>query len=203
MIALVRGTLVETTERSCVVLTGGGVGYEIFLTETERLRLPDSGQEVAFFTQTVVREDSLDLYGFASWEERRAFSILLGVPKLGPRTALAMLAHFRPSELAELAAREDTHSLTKVPGIGAKSARRIILDLRDRLQPFLNPDHESGQRTESHGGVLSDTVSALISLGYSQAEAAPTVRAILDAEPDLDVAAALRHALKTLSRAGS
>jgi Holliday junction DNA helicase RuvA len=203
MIAHIAGTIIQSTEKSCVVLTASGVGYELFLTEPERLRLSDMGREAAFFVQTVVREDALDLYGFATWDERRAFSILLGVPKLGPRTALAMLGHFTPREIAELTARDDEQTLTRVPGIGPKSARRILIDLKGRLNDFLDPEGPRIQAAQPPGSVLADTVSALASLGYSNNEAGPAVRAVLEQEPDLDVAAAVRAALKKLSRAGS
>jgi Holliday junction DNA helicase RuvA len=164
-------------------------------------RLGDAGTPVSLYIQTIVREDALALYGFSTWDERELFGILVGVPKLGPKTAMAMLACFEPEDLAAKVAADDVHALTRVPGIGMKSAKRIVLDLKDKLATFVTlsatPSFVSGNQ------VFEDTLGGLFALGYSEREAAPVVRTILEQEPDLDVGGAIRNALKLLSSAAS
>jgi Holliday junction DNA helicase RuvA len=201
MIAYIAGTLLQKTANRCVVLTESGVGYEVGMGAQTVARLGDAGTPVSLYIQTIVREDALALYGFSTWEERELFGILVGVPKLGPKTAMAMLACFEPEDLAAKVAADDVHALTRVPGIGMKSAKRIVLDLKDKLATFVTlsatPSFVSGNQ------VFEDTLGGLFALGYSEREAAPVVRTILEQEPDLDVGGAIRNALKLLSSAAS
>lgn len=192
MIAYLEGTLLSLDTDSCVILTPGGVGYEVFLSARSRAALSSAGENVRLFAYTLVREDALTIFGFPSWEERRTFGILLGVPKLGPKTALALLGVFSPQELAACVAREDAHGLARTPGIGLKSAKRLVLDLKDKL---------SGQASLSAPVVMpasaqTDTLSALLSLGYARQEAEDAVKRVFDEEPDLDAGSAIRQALK-------
>ncbi|MDP3430739.1 MAG: Holliday junction branch migration protein RuvA, partial [Desulfomicrobium sp.] len=133
MIAYLEGTALRRDEESCVLLTAGGVGYQLHQTTDGLASLPGVGDTARLFVHTLVREDALILFAFASWEERQAFVILLGAPKLGPKTALAMLGCYSPAELAACIAKEDVAALTRVPGIGAKTAKRLLLDLKDKL----------------------------------------------------------------------
>jgi Holliday junction DNA helicase RuvA len=201
MIAYITGTLLQKTASRCVVLTESGVGYEVGMGAQTVARLGDIGTPVSLYIQTIVREDALALYGFSTWDERELFGILVGVPKLGPKTAMAMLACFEPEDLAAKVAADDVHALTRVPGIGMKSAKRIVLDLKDKLATFVTlsatPSFVSGNQ------VFEDTLGGLFALGYSEREAAPVVRTILEQEPDLDVGGAIRNALKLLSSAAS
>lgn len=193
MIAYLEGTILRRDEESCVLLTAGGVGYQVQLTTSGLASLAGGGESVRLFIHTLVREDALLLYGFSSWEERQAFVTLLGAPKLGPRTALAMLGCYDPSELAACIAREDVAALTRVPGIGAKTARRLLLDLKDKLvaQPSLAPGRIAPQVSAA-----SDCAAALVSLGYGRHEVDEVVRTVFDKEPDLDAGSAIRQALK-------
>ncbi|MFA7165128.1 MAG: Holliday junction branch migration protein RuvA [Desulfoplanes sp.] len=198
MIAYIKGTLLQKSERSCVVLTTSGVGYDIFMGEQAMGRLGKIGEETELYIQTIVREDVLALYGFFSWEQREVFGILIGVPKLGPKTALAMLACFEPGELALRVAEEDIHALTRVPGIGLKSAKRILLDLKDKLKGFQTV--QTTVRPSPRNGLYDDTLGGLLALGYTDREAEPVVRQLLETESDLDVGGAIRMALKLLSK---
>lgn len=193
MIAYLEGTILRRDEESCVLLTAGGVGYQVQLTTSGLASLAGGGESVRLFIHTLVREDALLLYGFSSWEERQAFVTLLGAPKLGPRTALAMLGCYDPAELAACIAREDVAALTRVPGIGAKTARRLLLDLKDKLvaQPSLAPGRIAPQVSAA-----SDCAAALVSLGYGRHEVDEVVRTVFDKEPDLDAGSAIRQALK-------
>lgn len=193
MIAYLEGTVLHRDEESCVVLTAGGVGYRVLLGVSGLAGLPGTGDMVRLFVHTLVREDALTLYGFASWEERRAFATLLGAPKLGPRTALAMLGCYAPGELAECIAREDVASLTRIPGIGAKTAKRLMLDLKDKL---VAPLSVASGRVAPPVSAAADCAAALASLGYARHEVDEVVRVVFETEPDLDTGSAIRRALK-------
>ncbi len=193
MIAYLEGTILRRDEESCVLLTAGGVGYQVHLTTQGVSTLAPGAELVRLFIHTLVREDALVLYGFPSWEERQAFVTLLAAPKLGPRTALAMLGCYGPAELAACIAREDVAALTRVPGIGAKTAKRLLLDLKDKLvaQPSL-----ASSRVAPVVSAASDCAAALISLGYGRHEVEEVVRTVFENEPDLDAGSAIRQALK-------
>lgn len=193
MIAYLEGTVLRRDAEACVLLTGGGVGYLVHMTTDGLASLPGTGDTARLFVHTLVREDALILFGFPSWEEREAFETLIAAPKLGPRTALAMLGCYSPSELAACIAREDVAALTKVPGIGAKTARRLLLDLKDKL---VTSAPLSPGRVAPAVSAQSDCTAALISLGYSRAEVDEVVRAVFDKEPDLEAGSAIRQALK-------
>ena len=193
MIAYLEGTILRRDEESCVLLTAGGVGYQVHLTTSGLASLAGGGETVRLFIHTLVREDALILDGFSAWEERQAFVTLLAAPKLGPRTALAMLGCYGPAELAACIAREDVATLTRVPGIGAKTAKRLLLDLKDKLvaQPSL-----VSSRVAPVVSAASDCAAALVSLGYGRHEVDEVVRTVFEKEPDLDAGSAIRQALK-------
>lgn len=193
MIAYLEGTILRRDEESCVLLTAGGVGYQVHLTTQGVSTLGPGAEVIRLFIHTLVREDALILYGFTTWEERQAFVTLLAAPKLGPRTALAMLGCYGPAELAACIAREDVAALTRVPGIGAKTAKRLLLDLKDKLvaQPSL-----ASSRVAPVVSAASDCAAALVSLGYGRHEVDDVVRTVFENEPDLDAGSAIRQALK-------
>lgn len=193
MIAYLEGTILRRDEESCVLLTAGGVGYQVHLTTQGVSTLGPGAEVIRLFIHTLVREDALVLYGFTSWEERQAFVTLLAAPKLGPRTALAMLGCYGPAELAACIAREDVAALTRVPGIGAKTAKRLLLDLKDKLvaQPSL-----ASSRIAPVVSAASDCAAALVSLGYGRHEVDDVVKTVFENEPDLDAGSAIRQALK-------
>lgn len=193
MIAYLEGTVLHRDEDACVLLTASGVGYRVLLTVTGLDALPGPGETARLFTHTLVREDALTLYGFVSWEERQTFVTLLAAPKLGPRTALAMLGCLTPGELAVCIATEDLAGLTRIPGIGLKTAKRLVLDLKDKL---LAPISVGSGRIAPPASEASDSAAALVSLGYGRHEVDEVVRAIFEAEPDLDASSAIRRALK-------
>lgn len=193
MIAYVEGRLAERTQNGCVLVTGGGVGYEIFLTAHALSRLPSAGEAVSFFTATVVREDALELFGFDDWDEREIFRLLISISRVGARTAMNILSVFRPDDLRRLVAEDDVLSLTRVPGIGKKTGQQIFLELKYKLKgEAALPSLEAG----APGSVLADAVAGLVNLGYGEDEAIQTVKQALAEEPDLDVASALRASLK-------
>lgn len=196
MIAYLEGTLLHADLDSCVVLTPSGVGYHVFLTVRGLSGLPAQGEAVRFFVFTVVREDALTLFGFISWEERQTFATLLAAPKLGPKTALAMLGCFSPGELATCIATDDAASLARVPGIGVKTAKRLLLDLKDKIHA--TPTVQSS-RVSPPASAYGDCVAALISLGYARHEVEEIVRTVFEADDLLDTGTAIRQALKLLA----
>jgi len=200
MIGYIQGRLLEQSEKSCLVLTAGGVGYELCLTLPALDRLPAVGQEVAFFTEFVVREDSQDLYGFETFDERNLFRVLLTIPKLGPKRGLAILSQFHPDDLRQVVIHEDITALTRVSGIGKKTGQQILWELKYKLAATGAP--ATGRKDAAPGrSVLQDALAGLTNLGYSEEEARPVLQKILDAEPDLDVSQLLRDALKAIAKA--
>jgi Holliday junction DNA helicase RuvA len=197
MIAYIEGILLEITDNSCLALTGGGVGYELFLPAHSLARLPGKGASVKFYTHTHVRQDSLELFAFDTWDERETFRTLLAVNRVGARTALSILGTFRPDDLRRLVLDEDVSGLTRVSGIGKKSAQQILLELRFRLK--LEGPAQPGAGAEGHT-LLRDAVAGLANLGYAEDEAAFVVRTVLKAEPDLDLGGILRAALKIMAK---
>lgn len=198
MIAYIEGRIAEITDNACIVITPGGVGYEVFLTAPALSSLPARGESVFFYTGTVVREDALELFGFETWDERETFFVLTSISRVGARTAMSILSVFQPDDLRRLVADDDVQSLTKVPGIGKKTGQQIFLDLKYKLKGnALSTPSKTGMRP---GSVLADAVAGLVNLGYGDEEATKVVKSILEAEPDLDVGAALRASLKQLAR---
>ncbi|MCH5277943.1 MAG: Holliday junction branch migration protein RuvA [Desulfovibrionaceae bacterium] len=199
MLAYVEGRVLEVSENACVLLSAGGVGYEIFLPAHALANLPEKGAAAAFFTCLVVREDAQELFGFSTWDERQTFQVLIGITRVGARTALAILSQFRPDDLRRIVTDDDVMALTRVSGIGKKSAQQIFLELKYKLrasgQPALLPPDMNRP-----GTVYRDALTGLVNLGYEEDAAALVLRDALAAEPDLDVGGALRAALKALAR---
>ena len=198
MIAYVEGRIAQVTENSCVVVTEGGVGYELFLPLHTHADLPERGEKIFFYTATVVREDALELFGFATWDERLTFLVLTSITRVGARTAIAILSVFRPDDLRRMVAEDDMLSLTRVSGIGKKTGQQIFLELKYKLKG--DTALSVPTRPGTPAGVTADTVAGLVNLGYTEEEASRTVKQIFAEESDLDVSGALRAALKALAR---
>lgn len=200
MIAYLRGEILEKSDRGCLVLTASGVGYELSLATSTVAGLPARGETVDLFVHAQVGEDGTRLFGFAAAEERAAFRALIAIPKLGPKTALAMLSCYSVPELCLIAAREDVTALAQVPGIGKKSAQRMVLELKYALAAFSG--QAAAPRLAAPGdSVFRDALAGLANLGYAEAQAGPILRQVLEDEPDLDVAQALRLCLKKIAQA--
>lgn len=199
MLAYIEGRLDEIQGNSCIVITASGLGYELALPAHTLAALPAKGENVHFYTNLVVREDAQELYGFESFSERTTFQLLLSISKVGARTALSILSLYRPDDLQQMAFDDDCLALTRVPGIGKKSAQHIFLELKDKLKGG-KPGREKKQIVTSDSNlansVYRDAMDGLAGLGYGEAEASPVLRKILAAEPDLDVAETIRAFLK-------
>jgi Holliday junction DNA helicase RuvA len=171
-----------------VLVDVAGVAYEVDVPMSTFYALPATGESVSLFTHLVVREDAHNLYGFASAEERAAFRQLIRISGVGARTALSVLSGLSVSDLAQAIADQDAARLTRIPGIGKKTAERLLLELKGKLAESIE---------SRSGGRSSEVLQALVALGYSEKEASAAVK---DLAADLPVAEAIRTALKTLAR---
>ncbi|HEX4782126.1 MAG TPA: Holliday junction branch migration protein RuvA [Usitatibacter sp.] len=191
MIGRIQGTVVEKNFPQ-VIVSVNGVGYEIDVPMSTFYPLPRTGEEVTLLTHLVVREDAHLLFGFLTAGERAAFRQLLKISGVGPKVALSVLSGMSVDDLAGAVANEDAGRLTKVPGIGKKTAERLVLELRDKL-----PKVVPAARSEA-AAANADVVNALLGLGYNEREASTVVKQL---PADLQVADAIRQALKLLSKA--
>ena len=188
MIARLRGT-VESISKDSIVVGVGGVGFRVHPSAMARARLGSAGQAIELFTHLHVRENELSLYGFASEEELALLELLLGVSGVGPKAAMAVLASGPPDVLRAAIANEQADVLTRVPGVGTRTAKAIILHLKDKVGGGLAPAPVS-YLTDADAELLS----ALTGLGYSVIEA-QTALASLPRDPSLPVEERLRQAL--------
>ncbi|NJB68775.1 Holliday junction DNA helicase RuvA [Desulfobaculum xiamenense] len=200
MIAFVKGIVAAKTESACVVLTPGGVGYLVGLTLPAVAALGPTGSEAEFFVMTIVREDALELYGFATWDERSTFETLLSITKVGPKLALAILSQYSPDDLRRIVLSDDYSPLVQVPGIGKKSAQRIFVELKYKLEAASGMAQTLPDLDGRAVSVFRDALAGLVNLGYDDAEAREVLEKVFADEPGLDVAMALREALKRISR---
>ncbi|MGH8802973.1 MAG: Holliday junction branch migration protein RuvA [Casimicrobiaceae bacterium] len=193
MIGRLSGILLEKNPPQ-LLLDVQGVAYEVDVPMSTWYNLPASGERITLFTHLVVREDAHLLFGFGTDDERRAFRQLLRVNGIGARIALSVLSGLSVSELAQAVSLQETARLTRIPGIGRKTAERLLLELKDRLGADL------GQSGAAKRGVpgTADITSALLALGYSDREAQAAVRQLPDG---IAVADGIRQALRTLARA--
>lgn len=176
-----------------VLLDVNGIGYEIDVPMSTFYNLPAAGQLASFFTHLVVREDAHLLYGFGSEDERHVFRRLIKVSGIGPKVALTILSGLSVGELAQAVASQDAARLVKIPGIGKKTAERLVLELRDKLAQSA-VSVSSGERADP----LGDALNALLALGYNEKEARWAMGQIDSA---LGTSEAIRQALKLLSKA--
>lgn len=182
MIALLRGRLLHK-EATRLIVDVHGVGYEVLVPLSTFYLLPDPGAEVTLRVHTHVREDQIALFGFLSPVEQQLFERLIGISGIGPRLALAVLSGIEPADLARAVQAGDVHRLTRIPGVGKKTAERIGLELKDRLPKDLVAAVAGGAPAD--GSLLrSDLISALLNLGYHRPLADKAVDAALEAEGD-------------------
>jgi Holliday junction DNA helicase RuvA len=195
MIGRLAGTLLQKTPPS-VLLDVAGVGYEIDVPMSTFYDLPSEGAAVVLLIHPVVREDAHLLFGFLRPAERDAFRELLRISGVGPRIALAVLSGLSVAELAQAVALQESARLTRVPGIGRKTAERLLLELKGRIAPAMPLAGAGGAAAE--GGTLdADVLRALLALGYSEREAGAAVRQL---PAGTGVSEGIRQALRLLAR---
>lgn len=174
MFAFIKGSIEEKSS-GYVVIEAGGVGYKIFMPEPEIETIGEIGDIVKVHTYYWVREDNISLYGFSSKEELRMFEILISTSGIGAKSAITILSNITPSSFALAVINEDVHKLTKLPGIGAKTAARMILELKDKLKKQELESKENEQKEElskviTYNENVDEAISALQVLGYSKRE---------------------------------
>lgn len=198
MIAFIRGKLVEIGE-SAAVLENGGIGYRVFVTGRDASRM-HTGEEILLHTYLNVREDAMQLFGFCAREDLEVFRLLLGVSGIGPKAALGVLSAFSANDLRFAVLSDDVKTISAAPGIGKKTAQKLILELRDKFslqdafeERALSLQDEALQEAD----IQSDAVQALVALGYPAADALKAVRAV--ASQDMGTEEILRAALRQMS----
>lgn len=203
MIRSVKGVL-AAADADGVVVEVGGVGLLVHVSAQTLGRLPELGEVVALDTHLAVREDALDLYGFATGDERELFQAFVGVSGVGPRLALALCGLDRPDALRHAIAVGDAAHLQRAPGVGKRTAERLVVELRDRVGALGGvtgvAERGKGPAAAPGGGAIgamADAREGLIALGFGLDEAAHALR---DAPDDLDAAALIRHGLTRLRR---
>lgn len=184
MIGQIRGIILEKQPPQLLIEVQG-IGYEIDAPMSTFYQLPEMGNEVSLFTHFVVREDAHHLYGFYTRDERSLFRTLLKVNGVGPRLALTILSSITPDEFVRYVLNNDTASLVRLPGVGKKTAERLVIEMRDKLSDWCQTGAsvDATLATHQHQGrhqTLQDAISALIALGYKQQEANRTVTKLDD-----------------------
>lgn len=202
MISFIRGRAADMTESS-VILEAGNIGYEIFMTGNALSRI-HIGEELKIHTYFQVREDAMQLFGFLNKDDLQVFKLLLGVNGVGPKAALGVLSGITADELRFAILSDDVKTLSKAPGIGKKTAQKLILELKDKLSlqeafetKLAHEQEATGAAAAGMTDARQEAVEALTALGYSSTDALRAVRMAADADPD-DVEAILKAALKNM-----
>jgi Holliday junction DNA helicase RuvA len=209
MIASLRGTLLERGD-GFAVIEAGGVGYQVQVSTATLVSLPAVGEEVRLHTRHIVREDAQLLFGFGERDELRLFDLLIAVNGVGPRIAIAVLSGLAPAQFARAVRDENIAMITAVNGVGRKTAERLVVELRDKLAflPMSAPaaPAERGTGSRRQPRVLEkseryeDAVAALVTLGYSAAQASDAVRRVSEDAADATAEVLVKRALAVLAR---
>lgn len=192
MIGALTGTLARK-DTDGILIDVGGVGYLVTVPLSSFYELPEAGQEVALRIHTYVRDDSIDLYGFLSGSEQALFEELIGVAGVGPKLAVTILSGMESDLLVSSIADQDVARLTTIPGVGKKTAERLVLELKDKVLDMAPAARETSVR-----GVREDVVSALMNLGYRQRDAERALEKV--EQPADDFEELLRQTLRSLAR---
>lgn len=185
-------------ELSTAVIDCGGVGYKLTISGTTLGKIAGKlGEKVKLFTYLSVREDALELYGFATEEELDAYKLLTTVSGVGPKAAMSILSALTPQKLAVAVSKADAKAISMAQGVGAKTAARVILELKDKLVKIsISTEEDGGTVQVNDTGLLSDALNALLVLGYTRSEASAALRNINTSGKDLE--GVLKEALKAL-----
>lgn len=202
MIAFIQGELCEVGQDTIIVACQG-IGYEIQVPVSVAQSLPDPGNMVKIYTYTYVREDALGLFGFLTKDDLTVFKLLITVNGVGPKAALAILSSMTADELRFAILAEDAKTISKAPGIGPKTAKRMIIELKDKLDLESMIDNHGDSAADAAGvseaaaSVRDEAIMALTALGYSNTEAVRAVRAVSGAD-EMDSETLLKQALKKI-----
>ena len=197
MIAHLKGTLVEKTPE-WVIVDAGGVGYQAFIPLSTFYQLPGSSETVALHIHTRLREDSLRLFGFVSVQEKQIFEVLVGINKVGPKLALAILSGLSLEELWTAVSENNVARLSAIPGVGRKTAERLALELRDKLTA---PTGDAATPASARPGnpLRDDALSALVNLGYKKQDAEKALDKLCEETQPDSIETLIRDGLNLLS----
>lgn len=199
MISYVKGSL-ESIYEDGIVVDNQGIGYDIKTPTIVLNSMPALGSQIKIYTYLYVREDALSLFGFLTREDLRTFQLLIGINGIGPKAGLSILSTLTVEQLRYAVLSEDVKAISKTPGIGAKGAQRLIIELKDKLKlsdaltPFMDSTDLTGANT---GDIRSETALALVSLGYSNSDALRAIQAV-DQMDGMDTETLLKAALKKI-----
>lgn len=202
MIQYIRGEL-AALEEDRIIVDVGGIGYGIFMSVQSMSSLPPVGSEVRIYTYLNVKEDAMQLFGFLTRDDLSVFKLLIGVSGIGPKGGQAVLSVLSPDDLRFAVLSNDVKAISAAPGIGKKTAEKVILELKDKLSLEDALDHAVSGQSDNHsvqnggGEVQSEAVQALVALGYGSTEALKAVKQIEISE-DTDVETVLKKALKNM-----
>lgn len=201
MIGRLRGIIVGTFIDK-ILIDVNGVGYDVSVSLHTQNALPDEEQEVTLHIHTHVREDTLQLMGFSTLDERELFRLLIQVSGIGPRMALNVLSHITPGEFADTVSRENLKRLTAIPGIGKRTAERVVLELRDKILDLeLGLTPSEAQQSQENKTILKDLQSALVNFGYRATEVEKVVAELeADAQSGTGLQELVVLGLKKLSK---
>ncbi len=198
MISYLKGKLKYVSQET-LILEVNNVGYQIFISAFTLSHLPEEGNTIEIYTHMNVREDNISLFGFLTIEELNCFNMLINVSGIGPKVALGILSTIRPKDINKAIITEDINTLTAVPGIGRKTAQRIILDLKDKLKIKSVLDYNDTKiYSETETPTKQEAIEALMSLGYSQLDSASSVKSVYN--ENLKLEDIIKLALKKLVR---
>lgn len=202
MISYVKGELTEVYEDTIVIENGSGMGFNIKVPGSLVSTLPPVGSFIKIYTYLYVKEDAINLYGFMNRDDLNVFKLLINVNGIGPKGALGILTCITPDELRFAVIAGDVKNITKAPGIGTKTAQRLIIELKDKLklEDVLNPKEDVDGNIEAsnqNSTAKNDTIAALTALGYSSTDAVRAVNSVNNAS-ELDSEQLLKAALKKM-----
>jgi Holliday junction DNA helicase RuvA len=205
MIAYLSGKLL-LKQATSVILDVGGVGYEVTIPVSTFYDMEEAGAQIQLRIHTHVREDALQLFGFRTARERELFALLISVSGIGPKSGIAMLSGMSADEIINAIRTSNLARLTSIPGIGRKTAERLVIELRDKMTALSSPALEEELRAQAAGApptedtLREDSLSALINLGYQRAAAEKAIIQAMQEGGDLTVELILRRSLRTLSK---
>jgi len=197
MIGYIQGTIVSKAEKSAIVMTAGGVGYQVYLSETSLISMAN-GDKKNFFIETIVREDAIILFGFEKSEEQTLFNLLTSVNKVGPKLAMAALSFTKPVELVRAIIQNDVKAVTLIPGIGKKTAEKVIIDLKDKVTDLYFEESVTVTDTDNSLGQVMEAEAGLTALGYNKFAINSVISKILD-KKDKKAEQIVREALKIIN----
>jgi Holliday junction DNA helicase RuvA len=199
MIASITGRL-KRKATDYLIIDVAGVGYQVQVPLSTYYGIPDDGEEVSLHIHTLLREDSLSLFGFLTQEEKDMFLLLMGVSGIGPKLALAILSSLPVADLSRALQTADDSTLRAIPGIGKKTAARMVLELKDKIALTMPTIAAPSSTSAVLSDDCEDVISALVNLGYKKPQAEEAVRKVRDSRPGLTIEELIREALSVLMR---